>query len=87
MTSDLNMDGWKMNFLLGKPIFRGYVSFLEGRNRKQIMLIFSCGSLVRRESPLDMTSTRGKTRMLQGDIFCGSCVGWMVKQLTIFQQK
>ena len=25
--------------------------------------------------------------MLQGDIFCGSCVGRMVKQLTIFQQK
>ena len=24
------MDGWKMNFLLGRPIFRGYVSFREG---------------------------------------------------------
>ena len=25
----LKMDGWKMNFLLGWPIFRGYVSFRE----------------------------------------------------------
>ncbi len=24
------MDGWKMNFLLGWPSFRGYVSFTEG---------------------------------------------------------
>ena len=24
------MDSWKMNFLLGRPIFRGYVSFREG---------------------------------------------------------
>ena len=24
------MDGWKMNFFLGMPIFRGYVSFREG---------------------------------------------------------
>jgi len=23
------MDGWKMNFLLGRPMFRGYVSFRE----------------------------------------------------------
>ncbi len=23
------MDGWKMNFLFGRPIFRGYVSFRE----------------------------------------------------------
>ena len=26
----LKMDGWKMSFLLGRPIFRGYVSFTEG---------------------------------------------------------
>ena len=24
------MDGWKITFLLGRPIFRGYVSFREG---------------------------------------------------------
>ena len=24
------MDGWNTTFLLGKPIFRGYVSFREG---------------------------------------------------------
>ncbi len=29
-SSHLKMDGWKMNFLLGRPIFRGYVSFREG---------------------------------------------------------
>jgi len=26
----LKMDGWKMNFLLGRPISRGYVGFGEG---------------------------------------------------------
>ena len=26
------MDGWKMSFLLGNPIFRCYVSFPEGRS-------------------------------------------------------
>ena len=29
LTSQLKMDGWKMNFLLGRPMFRGYVSFTE----------------------------------------------------------
>ena len=28
--SPLKMDGWKMKFLLGRPTFRGYVSFREG---------------------------------------------------------
>ena len=28
--SHLKMDGWKTSFLLGRPIFRGYVSFREG---------------------------------------------------------
>ena len=27
------MDGWNTSFLLGWPIFRGYVSFREGRAR------------------------------------------------------
>ena len=31
-SSSLKVDGWKMNFLLGRPIFRGYVSFREGSN-------------------------------------------------------
>ena len=26
----LKMDGWNTSFLLGRPIFRGYVSFREG---------------------------------------------------------
>ena len=26
----LEMDGWNTTFLLGRPIFRGYVSFREG---------------------------------------------------------
>ncbi len=32
LTWPLKMDGWKMNFLLGRPIFRGYVSFREGKS-------------------------------------------------------
>ncbi len=30
-SSHLNMDGWNTSFLLGWPIFRGYVTFREGR--------------------------------------------------------
>ena len=30
LTWHLKMDGWKTSFLLGRPIFRGYVSFREG---------------------------------------------------------
>ncbi len=29
-SSPLKMDGWNPTFLLGRPIFRGYVSFREG---------------------------------------------------------
>ena len=29
LTEHLKIDGWKMNFLLGRPIFRGYVFFKE----------------------------------------------------------
>ena len=29
-SSPLKMDGWNTTFLLGWPIFRGYVSFSEG---------------------------------------------------------
>ena len=29
-SSHLKMDGWKTTFLLGTPIFRGYVSFRKG---------------------------------------------------------
>ena len=29
--SPLKMDGWNTTFLLGRPIFRGYVSFREGK--------------------------------------------------------
>ena len=30
----LKINGWKMNFLLGRPIFRGYVSFREGNSER-----------------------------------------------------
>ena len=29
-SSPLKMDGWNTSFLLGRPIFKGYVSFREG---------------------------------------------------------
>ena len=35
LTYHLKMDGWKMSFLLGWPIFRCYVSFREGRSFSQ----------------------------------------------------
>ena len=31
-SSHLKMDGWNTSFLLGWPIFRGYVSFREGKH-------------------------------------------------------
>ena len=34
------MDGWNTTFLLGRPIFRGYVSFREGRWWFQTFLYF-----------------------------------------------
>ena len=30
------MDGWNTSFLLGRPIFRGYVSFTEGNHIEYI---------------------------------------------------
>ena len=30
----LKMDGWNTTFLLGRPIFRGYVSFREGSQKR-----------------------------------------------------
>ena len=33
------MDGWKITYLLGKPSFRGYVSFREG-TKKQVFFLF-----------------------------------------------
>ena len=29
-SSHLKIGGWKTTFLLGRPVFRGYVSFTEG---------------------------------------------------------
>ena len=31
LTWHLKMDGWNTSFLLGRPIFMGYVSFREGK--------------------------------------------------------
>ena len=39
-SSHLKMDGWNTTFLWGRPIFRGYVSFREGRSRR--ILVWSC---------------------------------------------
>ena len=35
----LKMDGWNTTFLLGRPIFRGYVSFREGALLSTLFLI------------------------------------------------
>ena len=34
------MDGWKTTFFLGWPIFRGYVSFREGRSTSRFVELF-----------------------------------------------
>ena len=36
-SSPLQMDGWNTTFLLGRPIFRGYVSFREGMRLMSLM--------------------------------------------------
>ena len=40
-SSPLKMDGWNTTFLLGRLIFRGYVSFREGtkQQKKQTKLV------------------------------------------------
>ena len=39
-SSPLKMDGWNTTFLLGRLIFRGYVSFMEGRFLKDFISMF-----------------------------------------------
>ena len=34
------MDGWNTTFLLGRPVFRGYVSFREGISEKNPSICF-----------------------------------------------
>ncbi len=38
-SSHLKMDGWKMSFLLGRHIFRCYVSFREILNSREILFV------------------------------------------------
>ncbi len=40
------MHGWNTSFLLGWPIFRGYVSFREGRSFISYLSTFFCSKLV-----------------------------------------
>ena len=41
LTWPLKMDSWKMNFFLGRPIFRGYVSFREGTPQKKTNMMIA----------------------------------------------
>ncbi len=52
-SSPLQMDGWNTTFLLGRPIFRGYVSFREGSSINSI-----CSAV---ENALVTSSTEGLT--------------------------
>ena len=36
-SSHLNLDGWVTRFLLGRPMFRGYVSFRDGIPSRKLM--------------------------------------------------
>ena len=36
------MDGWKTALLLGRPIFRGYVSFREGIEQNELVPPWKC---------------------------------------------
>ena len=44
LTWPLQMDGWNTTFLLGRPIFRGYVSFREGKSKVKTTEVGSCWS-------------------------------------------
>ena len=46
LTWPLKIDGWKMNFLLGRPIFWGYVRFREGKDFNWNKLQREWGDLV-----------------------------------------
>ena len=45
------MDGWKMNFLLGRPILRGYVSFREVSTNINLPVLFGSKRLPTRVLP------------------------------------
>ena len=50
------MDGWNITFLLGRPIFKGYVSFREGNHSvisRNVKAGFCC-----RCSPCNVTSSK-----------------------------
>ena len=52
------MDGWNTTFLLGRPIFRGYVSFREGNEKYEKLaknVFFSADVLEPTEGPTTTT--------------------------------
>ena len=78
----LKMDGWKMNFLLGRPIFSGYLCFREGnflKNRWWVreighkiascfLMFFSPGITLEREESWDRVSTCHLSHMSPGQL-------------------
>ena len=58
------MDGWNTTFLLGRPIFRGYVSFREGthQNAKIVPQKINMST----EKGLFQKENRGPTSIFRG---------------------
>ena len=72
------MDGWNTTFLLGRPIFRGYVSFREGRTKLPQKLTYPGENqwLEAAISPIEMVPFLGHVKFSGGYISftCISCI-------------
>ena len=60
----LKMDGWNTTFLLGRPIFRGYVGFREG-NRHHESLTYKLPE-TNMTSPLKMDGFQARNLFFPG---------------------
>ena len=69
------MDGWNTTFLLGRPIFSGYVSFREGIDDEEHCLGFLPG--LPTSGTLKPTSFRETIPILQGIPILGVFYGWL----------
>ena len=95
-SSPLKIDGWKMNFLLGNPKFKCYVSFREGTRFFQVplLVVLVTFSDVNRDLHLgDQKVTNGRSWYIPFDFcfflgdfdsFRGILRGWL-KPLFLFR--
>ena len=78
LVSHLNMDGWNTSFLLGRPIFRGYVSF-----RDCIFFCLFSPFLVEEKPNNGKTSSPGLFWRTSPSLDSGNCMSRQVFQKSL----